>query len=85
MAARLKLMVLRGLDQEPMVVISCGLAAIGVAAVMVGPPVRRALGYDTSHFYGPDLREERAAVTRGREAVYERSGLASNPKLKSRE
>jgi len=81
-AARLRLMVLRGLDQEPMVVISCALAAVGLGAVFVGPPVRRALGYDTSQFDGHDLRVERAAVQRAGEAVWERGKPGSIPTLR---
>ncbi len=37
----------RSLDREPMVVLSCALGGVGVAFALLGPPIRRQLGYET--------------------------------------
>jgi hypothetical protein len=46
----LRLMLRRGLDREPMVVVGAGFAAIGLTAVMFGVPIRRGLGLNTDNW-----------------------------------
>jgi hypothetical protein len=40
-----------GLEQEPVVVFSVALAAIGMLAVAIVPPIRKKLGLPTRHFH----------------------------------
>jgi hypothetical protein len=46
-AARLMLFFRRSLDREPMVVLSFAIGSVGVAFALLGPPIRRELGYET--------------------------------------
>ncbi len=49
--------VLVGLEQEPVVVFSLALAAVGMLAVAIVPPIRRRMGLPTRHYHtGPPER-----------------------------
>ena len=74
---------MRSLDREPMVVLAGGFAAIGVALVAVGPPVRRALGYDTRQFYGVEVHHEAKHVERAETVEFERQAVGQAPKRRA--
>ena len=63
---------MRSLDREPMLVLAGGFASLGVALVAVGPPLRRALGYDTRQFYGVEVHHEAKHVQVAEKAEFER-------------
>lgn len=73
---------LTSLDREPMVVLSAGFAAVGVAAVTVLPPARRALGYDTTQFYGAEVHHEQKHVERAESVEWTRAAPGEVPRRK---
>ena len=77
---RLALFMRRSLDKEPMVVLGGALGAVGVGFALAGPPIRRALGYETFQWYGVD--EEEVAVKKTEKFVYEKVKAGDRPLFK---
>ena len=70
----------RSLDKEPMVVVSCLMGAVGVSFAMLGPKLRKRLGYETYQWDGVD--KEKVAVEHTKTAQFIREALGQAPQLK---
>jgi hypothetical protein len=76
----LKRFFLRSLDREPMVVVATALGLVGVSFALLGPKIRKRLGYETFQWHGVD--HEKLAVEKAHAAEFVREIGGQAPVLK---